>query len=632
MNRRAAVPLALLALACGRTDPLEFDQGGLGPGGAAGMAGSGVGAEGGAAFGGFGGDGGAGGAGFGGEGGAAAAGGVGAMGGVGGVGGSAGVCDQDADGFEGSQCNGSDCNDLNASVFPGAPEVCTDAADNDCNAVSDCFDPACVGVPQCGCVPVPESCTNGLDDDCDTIVDCFDADCAGTPVCGCAPSETGACTNGFDDDCDGRIDCEDFDCSGTPACTCRAQPERCSNRTDDDCDLLIDCADPDCVGREICRCPPPGFPEQCANGSDDDCDGLVDCADPNCFGNPACAMCVPEKCGNGLDDDCDGRIDCADSGCFLDPACPVGPEICNNGLDDDFDGEIDCADSDCRTTPVCVVKQGNCSTAKLITASGTYTGDTTGDASDTEGECGGAAGEAVFRLQLSAPTRVHLDTNGTSFDSTLYVRKGSCTAGKEIGCDDDSGGVNRSASLDFVLLAPGSYFVFVDGFTVDPTLGPDEGPFALNVDLEPNPRERCDDGEDNDGDQYVDCADPDCTSVGRCASCNAGMPARAEFGVGACTNGRDDDCDGFSDCADQDCSLSDYYVTECCNGLDQNGNGTPDDFNCHCATNADCIGGQICYGHSVFACGPPCGQFVGDVCPFVAPGSTCSPATNQCEF
>ena len=32
------------------------------------------------------------------------------------------------------------------------------------------------------------------------------------------------------------------------------------------------------------------------------------------------------------------------------------------------------------------------------------------------------------------------------------------------------------------------------------------------------------------------------------------------------------------------------------------------------------------------ACGIPCTSFFGDVCPFVAPGSTCNEATDQCEF
>ncbi|MBL8741434.1 MAG: hypothetical protein JNK04_10080, partial [Myxococcales bacterium] len=71
---------------------------------------------------------------------------------------------------------------------------------------------------------------------------------------------------------------------------------------------------------------------------------------------------------------------------------------------------------------------------------------------------------------------------------------------------------------------------------------------------------------------------------------------------------------------------------ECCNGLDETGNGVIDDFNCRCANTGECDNGQICYDHTVHACGIPCDFFFGDVCPFIQPGSTCSPVTQQCEF
>lgn len=41
--------------------------------------------------------------------------------------------DADFDGFKGTQCGGTDCNDSNFSVFPGASEICGDGLDNDCN-------------------------------------------------------------------------------------------------------------------------------------------------------------------------------------------------------------------------------------------------------------------------------------------------------------------------------------------------------------------------------------------------------------------------------------------------------------------------------------------------------------------
>ena len=523
----------------------------------------------------------------------------------------AGLCvtvprDNDGDGEPPPECGGGDCNDLNPNTFPGAPEQCFDADDNDCNGVADCFDPACEDVPDCGCVPEPggEICTGKADEDCDTTVDCNDTDCLGTPACGCAGAEAGLCVNGFDDDCDGAIDCNDPDCLQDPACGCMGQTEQCDDGLDDDCDLLIDCADPDCDGVFPCTCPGPPTAEQCNDSIDNDCDGMVDCADPECVLSDACAMCMVEVCGNGADEDCDGQIDCADDACLFDPSCAAQPEICNNGLDDDFDGATDCDDPECAGVPVCTQTQSNCLTAASIFASGTFFGDTTGNPNNTEGSCGGGAGEAVFELVLSQPSHVILNSIGSQFDSVLYVRAGSCEAGQEVGCDDDSGGAMNSAALDFVLLQPGSYFIFLDGFTVDPFGGPNEGPWQLNVEIIENPPEICDDIIDNDGDVYADCGDPDCVATPGCAGCVVGgSDPTAEFGSTLCTDGIDNDCDGTIDCEDEDCSASDFYVTECCNATDNNDNGIPDDFNCRCNNDSECDGDQICYDHTADACG-----------------------------
>jgi len=546
--------------------------------------------------------------------------------------------DDDKDGHSPVGCfvngqSGDDCNDFNGNVFPGHPEDCKDGTDNDCNGVADCFDPACKGVPNCGCVanPAGEVCGNAKDDDCDGKVDCNDPDCVGTPACGCAPSESGKCVNGFDDDCDGQLDCADSDCAGDPICTCSGNPELCGDGKDNNCNGLIDCADPQCASTGACKCVPPGFPEVCNDGIDDDCDGLADCADPDCLLSTLCQQCVAEICTDGIDNSCDGKIDCSDPACFFAPTCAPKPEVCNNSIDDDHDGKIDCQDTDCANNPFCVIKQANCLSPKLITGSGSFTGDTTGNISETKGQCGGDAGEAVFYFVLSQPSKVHIDSGGTSFDSTVYVRTGACNTGKEIGCNDDDGG-NHAGSLDFTILYPGTYYVFLDGYTVDINGGANEGPFQLNILITPNPPEVCNDGFDNDGDHFVDCADPDCVNATNCFKCNGGKDPKPELGIAACTDGQDDDCDGKVDCADSDCKASDYYVTECCNGGDDNGNGIVDDFNCRCASNADCGGGQLCYTHTVYACGIPCDNFFGDVCPFVAAGSFCNGNTHQCEF
>ena len=550
--------------------------------------------------------------------------------------------DDDGDNHVDALCGGDDCNDLNPNAYPGHPEVCSDGADNDCNGVADCFDPACFNVPNCGCVPSPggENCTNGVDDDCDGAVDCNDTDCMGTPACGCLPSEAGHCDNGFDDDCDDLIDCADPDCYADPICGCVGMPEDCSNGVDDNCDGKIDCADPLCTGIWPCACQPPGSPEVCNDGQDNDCDGKIDCADPDCVSSSYCQHCTAEICNDGLDNNCNNLIDCADPECYFDPACTPVAEICNNGKDDDHDLLVDCADPDCANNPYCQQHQSNCLTARLITGSGSYYGDTTGNVGDNYGSCSGlqspAPGEAVFYFILNQPSHVRLDTIGTPFpppmDSILYVRAGSCKDGVELGCDDDSGG-NWAAMLDFTILYPGTYYVFVDGYTVDPQMGPNEGPFQLNVTITPNPQEICNDGIDNDGDHYVDCADPDCVNAPNCHLCNGGQPPGPEFGPDACTDGRDNDCDGLTDCDDPDCHASAYYLTECCNGVDDNGNGIVDDWSCRCASDADCGSfGELCYTHTVWACGLPCNSFFGNICHTVAPGSYCNEATLQCEF
>lgn len=537
--------------------------------------------------------------------------------------------DRDRDGFADNLCGGRDCNDLNAGAYPGASEDCRDGSDNDCNGVADCFDPSCSSDADCGCVSSPEVCSGGIDEDCDGAVDCNDPDCVGQAACGCGDEQ---CSSGSDDDCDGRIDCEDPDCFGADACTCQATAEICSNGEDEDCDGFVDCADSDCAFSARCLCLIPSA-ENCSDGRDNDCNGLVDCGDPSCFSNSACGACSPEVCTGGGDEDCDGKIDCADPSCAFDPECPATAELCNNQRDDDFDGLIDCDDQDCVGAQLCVEQQNTCETARRIEplGSASYVGDTSGQLSNFRGTCGGDAGEAVFRLDLTEPTRVELDTIGTSFDSVLYVRTGACEFGLEIGCDDDSGGVSWSSALVFEVLAPGSYFVVVDGLTVDPRGGPNEGPYVLNVETSP-PTEVCDDGVDNDGNGLADCVDPQCASFGTCSVCNGGLPAVTEFGPGRCTDGLDNDCDGDADCDDDDCSASEENITECCTGTDQNGNGIPDDFNCRCVDDGVCPGQQICYTSTLGTCGIRCDRFFGEICPFVAPGSTCNIATGQCEF
>ena len=527
--------------------------------------------------------------------------------------------DSDNDGFTDAMCGGNDCNDNDPNVHPGAREVCDNGADDNCNGLVDCVDPQCTGSPVCGDGGIRDGGRDsGLDSGRDSGVDA------------CVPTEI--CDNGIDDNCNGEIDCADPACAAATNCTCGARAENCRNGLDDNCNGLVDCVDPTCFADPACNCTgrTPG-PEICNDHIDNDCNGKTDCQDPACAASPSCATCHPEICNNGLDDDCNGLIDCADPACSFSPSCPPHPEVCDNGIDDDHNGLTDCEDPACKSNPLCVLKHEFCNTALAISASGTWTGDTTGFVNRNTGSCGGAAGEAVFELTITAPSKVRIDTIGSQYDSLLYIRAGACRSGRELACDDDTGG-NHNTLINIPILYPGTYFIFVDGFTVDPRFGPDEGPYVLNVSITQNPPEVCNNGIDDDGNHLVDCADPACASASACLNCAGGRPPSAEYGVGKCTDGIDNDCDGKVDCADDDCHASKYYVTECCNGRDDNGNGIIDEDACRCASSATCSNGNFCFTDTDYTCNLDCTRIVGDICPYIAAASTCSRTTRQCEY
>ena len=106
--------------------------------------------------------------------------------------------DEDRDGYD--ICDDADCNDHNAAVYPGAPEVPYDFVDQDCDGLDlddvdhdgyeggpwgqDCNDQDPAIYPG-----AEEICDNGIDNDCDQKSDEFDEDCAADePVeeAGCA--------------------------------------------------------------------------------------------------------------------------------------------------------------------------------------------------------------------------------------------------------------------------------------------------------------------------------------------------------------------------------------------------------------------------------------------------------------
>lgn len=135
------------------------------------------------------------------------------------------VCiDDDEDGYNitGGVCGPVDCNDTNASINPGAAEICDDIVDNDCDGDIDCDDSDCFADPIC-------------------IVPCVDNDQDGYNITG------GLC---------GSVDCNDTNASIYPGAT-----EICNDTVDNDCDTDIDCDDDDCIADPVCivEAPPVTF-------------------------------------------------------------------------------------------------------------------------------------------------------------------------------------------------------------------------------------------------------------------------------------------------------------------------------------------------------------------------------------
>lgn len=356
-----------------------------------------------------------------------------------------------------------DCDDGDAGVGPGRPEVLCNEADDDCDPET----------PD-GIEEVP---ADGVDQDCDGGDLCFqdlDGDGYGTAVL--ARSSDLSCAF-FELLADQAGDCDDGQKDVFPG-----SPEVC-NLVDDDCNDLVDEADPGLLPSELmsvvadrdgdgfghptdsvegCFGPPDGNRLDC-----DDQDPLATIdqawfADLDGDGAGAGAVlaqsCLPP--GGGLVPAAAG-VDCRP---FDAEVLPGLPEDCTDGRDQDCDGDVDCLDADCAAHATCV---GPC--VQKLWAPGSIPAQTGGSTlvagTDAfQGSCNNNNGND-FALWFVPPVSGQLSFNlsGTSWDTILFALDGC--EGAELACNDDEPVRNllwSTVSLDVTAGEP--IVLVVDGY------------------------------------------------------------------------------------------------------------------------------------------------------------------------
>ena len=161
----------------------------------------------------------------------------------------------------------------------------------------------------------------------------------------------------------------------------------------------------------------------------------------------------------------DGQF--GESGSFVLNIGQATELVCTDGSDGDDDGLIDCQDSDCILGEAAVQDLGS------ALGSAIATGSTTDAPAISSASCGGGAPERFFSWTAPTSGTYAFDTEGSSFDTVLYLKPDLCKFA-ELSCDDD-GGAGTTSRIEVLLDADQQVNVVVDGFATG------SGSFVLNV-------------------------------------------------------------------------------------------------------------------------------------------------------
>jgi hypothetical protein len=491
------------------------------------------------------------------------------------------------DGATGLATSDGDCDDTDASVSPGDPEVCDPQdVDEDCDGLADDADPSATGrsphradadgdgfgggpaIQACDGPTVADDCDDAdpavnpsaqevcdagdTDEDCDGLVDDADPDATGQ-----TPWLPDADRDGFGDDAGATVDRCDLgagvsdvggDCDDTDAAVSPAAAEVCDPLdADEDCDGLADDADPDATGGSTFAADTDGdgFGDPATTSTRcDPAPGWVvdatDCDDTDPAVNPDLVW-YADADGDGFGDDADPGVaaclapsgtvgvrgDCDDASAADHPGAA---ETCNLD-DDDCDGVID----DSATDAVAWYDDadgdgfGDGATAVLACTAPTGTVAAAGDCDDRSAAVNPDSPEICDAVDDDCDGTVD---QGATDASTYYA-------------DGDGDGYGVLGSTADACAVPAGYAAYPgDCDDADAAYHPGAAEGCADPDY------NCDGStstDDRDGDGYVACAE-----------CDDQDPA-VHPGARELCDGVDDDCDGTVDEPSAD-DASDWYL------------------------------------------------------------------------